>query len=120
MRHVSKVKELKYHSTYLCHLQADNFGEGSGLTGDIPEIGAKNSGTVGVTTVGLDSVVAELCLLPCKCNTGDVAVVVLVSKGGESSPTTSNVEKTIFGLEVEFFTDDRELVVLQLFEGLFT
>jgi hypothetical protein len=75
------------------------------LRGDFPVVHAKDAGTAGITTVGLDSVVPKLGLILPESNAGNFTAVVLVSKGGEGTPSTSNVEQAIVGLEIKFLTD---------------
>ena len=48
---------------------------------------------------------------------GNVTAVVLSSIGGQGTPTTTNVQQPVRRLEVELFTNEGELVVLQLLEG---
>jgi hypothetical protein len=48
---------------------------------------------------------------------GNVTTVVLSGVSGQGTPTTTNIQQPVRGLQVELFTDEGELVVLQLFEG---
>jgi hypothetical protein len=38
---------------------------------------------------------------------------------GESAPSAADVEEFLTGLEINLFANDTELVILELFEGLF-
>lgn len=103
--------------THLSHLETNNLGEGALLRGNFSVVHAKNAGAVWITTVGLDPLVTELGLILAKSNTGNFAVVVLVSESSKGTPPTSNVEQAIVGLEVEFLANHGQLIVLELLKG---
>ena len=102
---------------HLSHLETNDLGEGTLLRGDFSVIHAKNAGTVGVTTIGLDPLVTELGLILAKSNASNFAAVVLVSESGKSTPSAPNVEQAIVGLEVEFLANHGQLVVLELLKA---
>lgn len=99
------------------HLERDNLVKGTWSILDITEVLAENASLGGVNTVGLDAGVSEGGLLAGEGNAGSVDTVVLGSKGDEGTPSASNVQETIAGLEAKFLADDGELVILELFEG---
>lgn len=102
---------------HLSHLETNDFVEGTFLRGDFSVVHAKDTSTVGITTIDPDPLVTKLGLILAESNTGDFAVVVLVSESGKGTPSTSDVEQAIFGLEVEFLANHGQLVVLELFKA---
>jgi len=64
----------------LGHFQADDFGEGTLLPGDVAIVHAQNTSTTGVASVVLNPVIAEFRLIFGESNTGCVTVVVLGRK----------------------------------------
>ena len=102
---------------HLGHLETNDLGEGTFLRGNFSVVHTKDAGTGGITAISLDPLVTELGLILAKSNTSNFAVVVLMSESGKGTPSTSNVEQAIVGLEVEFLANHGQLVVLELFEG---
>lgn len=102
---------------HLSHLKTDNLGEGTLLRGDFSVVHAQNAGTTVITTVGLDPFVTELGLVLAESNAGNFALVVLVSKSSEGTPSTSNVQQAIVGLEVELLANYGQLVILELLKA---
>lgn len=105
----------------LDHLQRDNLVVllFSALgKGDVSVVHAQNSGLGGGNTVLGEVLVSVSSLVLSKGNTGDVDTVLLGSKSSESSPATANIENLLALLESGLLTDDSQLVVLHLFEGL--
>jgi hypothetical protein len=49
---------------------------------------------------------------------GNIASIVLSSVSSQSAPSTADIQQPVRRLEVELFTDESELVVLQLFKSL--
>lgn len=68
-------------------------------------------------TVVLNTLVAKGSLVFAESDTGNVATKVLRSKGGKSTPSTANIEETVFGLEIELVADESEFIVLKFFES---
>jgi len=71
----------------------------------------------------LDSITAEARVSPCglvatEGDTGNVSAIALGSEASESAPSTAKIEHTVTILEINFLTNDLELVVLELFERL--
>ena len=104
---------------HLSHLETNDFVEGTFLRGDFSVVHAKDTSTVGITTVDPDPLVTKLGLILAESNTGDFAVVVLVSESGKGTPSTSNIEEAIIRLEIEFLADDGQFVVLELLKAFF-
>ena len=102
---------------YLSHLKTNNLGEGTLLRGDFSVVHAKNTGTVGITAINLNPLVTELGLILAESNAGNFAVVVLVSESSKGTPSTSNVEQAVFGLEIKFITNHSQFIVLELLEA---
>jgi len=102
---------------HLGHLKTNDLGEGTLLGGNFSVVHTQNAGTGGITTIGLNPVVTEFCLVLAESNTSNFAVVVLMSESGKGTPSTSDVEQAIFGLEVEFLANHGQLVVLELFKA---
>lgn len=55
--------------------------------------------------IGVQSILAELSLLPSKSDTGDIAAEILSSVGSERTPSTSDIQKGIFRLKFELVAD---------------
>ena len=53
-----------------------------------------------------------------RLTSGNITTIVLAGIGGQSTPSTTDIQQSVRGLEVELFAHERELVVLQLFQGL--
>jgi hypothetical protein len=102
---------------HLGHLETNDLGEGTLLGGNFSVVHTMNAGTGGITTIGLNPLVTELGLILAESDTSNFAVVVLVSKSGKGTPSTSNVEQAIFRLKVEFLTNHGQLVVLELLKA---
>ncbi|KAH3668831.1 hypothetical protein OGAPHI_002586 [Ogataea philodendri] len=81
-------------------------------------VAAHNSGLLWRDTVGGQSVVTELGLVLSKGDTGDLRTVLGGCKGGQSTPAATKVEHLVALLQTDLFTDNLELVVLQLLESL--
>ena len=120
--------------TYLGHLERNNFSVGTLSAGGVACVGADNLGPLGVAAIVLDALVAESSLVLGKRDTGDTAAIVLVREGSEGTPAATNVEKVVFGLEIELrhvlvdtggrwgvtrlLADNGQLVVLELLKRL--
>lgn len=102
---------------HLGHLETNDLGEGTLLRRNFSVVHTKNAGTGGITTIGLNSVVTELCLILAESDTSNFAVVVFMSESGKGTPSTSDVEQAIFRLEVEFLANHGQLVILELFKA---
>ena len=103
--------------SHLCHLETNNLGEGTLLRGYFSVVHTLNAGTGGIAAIGLDPLVTELGLVLAESNTSDITVVVFMGESSKGAPSTSNVEQTIVGLEVEFLANHGQLVVLELLEA---
>lgn len=100
------------------HLQRHNLVE-LGASRDLPVVAAQNPSLVRRNSILRDALRAKLGLVLAQSDAGSVDTVVLGGVCNEGSPTASDVEELVTGLESELFTDGRELVVLHLLEGLF-
>ena len=54
-----------------------------------------------ITYVLCNTLITESGLLFGKSNTSNLAAIILSSERGESTPTTTNIQKVIFGLKVQ-------------------
>ena len=52
-------------------------------------------------TIVFDPLVPESRLVLCQSDTSSVTAIILRGKGNESTPTTTNIQKVIFGLKVQ-------------------
>jgi hypothetical protein len=114
---VSQVLASESHVAYLGHLEANDLGEVTGAAWNFPVVHAKDTCLIGSDAVCLDALIAKLGLVLAEGDTCDIAAIVLGCVCGEGAPSTADVEKTVFGLEVEFGADETEFVVLEVFEG---
>lgn len=115
--YVRRATAIKLHVIYLGHLETDNLGEVTGAAWNFSVVHAKDTCLVRSDAVGLDALIAELGLVLAEGDTCDVAVVVFSRVCREGAPAAANVEKTIFGLEIELRADKTEFVILKFFEG---
>lgn len=102
---------------HLSHLKTNDLGEGTLLRGDFSVVHAKNAGTGGITIIGPDPLVAELGLVLAESNTSNFAAVVFMSESSKGPPSASNIEQAIVGLEIEFFTNHGQLIILELLKA---
>ena len=101
------------------HLERDDLGERARSVLDVPEVLAEDAGLGGVDAVRLDPPVSKRGLLAGEGDAGRVDAVVLRGEGDERAPSAPDVQQAVARLEPEFFANDGELVVLELFEGFF-
>ena len=107
-----------FHADVFGHFEAGDFGVGAGGgEGDVAVVHAEDA-ALGFWDVGAaEGVVAPCCLVSAEGNSCDVGAVVGAGVFCEGAPAAADVEEGVAGLEIDFFADDAEFIVLELFEG---
>ena len=108
-----------FHADVFGHFETGYFVVAGSGDGDVAVVHAEDAG-LGFWDVGAaEAVVAPCCLVSSQGDSCDVRAVVGAGVFGESAPAAADVEKGFAGFEIDFFADDAEFVVLELFEGFF-
>jgi hypothetical protein len=108
----------KIQGANLGHFQTDNLGVVAGTSRDVAVVQAENASPFWITPIGQNALISELGLVLAESDTSHFTAVVFVGKCSEGAPPTTDIEKVISGLKIEFLADNSELVVLEVFESL--
>lgn len=106
------------HADVLSHLEASDLVISSFWNRNIAIVHAKNIALFLRNTGLTESVVAPCCLVAAKSDTSNMGSKVNTSELGKGAPPTANVQHLLTWLEINLLANNRELVVLQLLEGL--
>jgi hypothetical protein len=97
-------------------------------TGDLVVLSGRNRGITVIhaedlrlgfgNTIAAKPTVAPSTLVSTKSNTSNMGTIVFGSITGESSPTTTKIQHPFTRLQVDLLTDNLELIILKLLEGL--
>ena len=108
-----------FHADVFGHFETGYFGVALRGDGDVAVVHAEDAG-LGFGDVGAaEAGVAPGCLVAAEGDACDVCAVVGAGVFGESAPAAADIEEGLAGFEGDFFADDAEFVVLELFEGFF-
>ena len=99
--HLTQERAVAANADVLSHLKGHDLGIRCAATWDVAVVEAEDARARRVAAVGRDAVVTELGLVLAEGDAGDVAAVVLVRKGRESAPTTTNIKQTVGRLEIQ-------------------
>lgn len=103
----------------LGHLQARDLLETLGRDLNVAIIVAEDPALGLGNTALAETIVAPRSLVSTEGDTGDGRAVVDTGELGKSAPTAADIEHSLAGLEADLFTNNGELVVLQLLQRLF-
>ena len=107
------------HANVFRHFETGDFTISTFVDGDISIIHAKDLALAFLNTSFPESVVAPRGLVPAQSNAGGFRAVGDTGVFGECAPSAPDVEERFTGLEPDLFADNRQLIVLELFEGFF-
>ena len=99
--HLTQERAVAANADVLSHLEGHDLGVRRATAWDVAVVEAEDARARRVAAVGRDAVVTELGLVLAEGDAGDVAAVVLVRKGRESAPTTTNIKQTVGRLEIQ-------------------
>jgi hypothetical protein len=102
----------------LSHLETGDLLVTALNTGSITVVGADNAGLVLLNASLAKTIVTPGSLIASESDTGNVSTIVDGGVLGEGSPATAEIENLVTGLGANLLTDDGQLVVLKLLEGL--
>jgi len=101
----------------LGHLKAGDLVVTTLGNGDIAVVHAQNLALILGDASVAQSIIAPLCLVATKSDTGNLSAVVDAGEAGKSAPAAANIEHLLILLEVDLLANDSHLVVLELLKG---